>query len=129
MPELTFKGKLLKRVVKHSLSVKRKIPYEDEYTDDMGVWLVKDQGIYVMAPTHEERDKDEKGHTVVCYANGYRGDIDDDTLWDRTHAVSGDDFAEFIPLGEEMVERILEADNRANALKINLFESSILVEA
>ncbi len=129
MTELTFKGKLLKRVVKHSLSVKRKIPYEDEHTDEMGVWLVKDDGIYVMAPTHKERDKDEKGHTVVCYANGYRGDIDDDTLWDRTHAVSGDDFVEFIPLGEEMVERILEADNRANALKINLFESSILVEA
>ena len=129
MPELTFKGKLLKRVVKHSLSVKRKIPYVDEYTDDMGVWLVKDQGIYVMAPTHEERDKDEKGHTFVCDANGYRGEVEDDTLWDRTHAVSGDDFAEFIPLGEEMVERILQADNRAHALKINLFESSILVEA
>ena len=62
----------------------------------------------------------------MCYANGYRGDIDDDTLWDRTHAVSGDDFAESILLGEEMVELILKADNRAHALKINLFESSIL---
>ena len=128
MTKLNFKGELLKRVVKHSLSVKRKIPYVEEYTNDMGVWLVKDDGIYVMAPTHEERDRDESGHTIVCYANGYRANPDDDTLWDRTHAVSGDDFAEFIPLSKKMVARILEASNRANALSITLLEDSIIVE-
>ena len=128
MTKLNFKGALLKRVVKHSLSVKRKIPYVDEYTDDMGVWLVKDDGIYVMAPTHEERDRDENGHTIVCYANGYRANPDDDTLWDRTYAVSRDDFAEFIPLNKKMVARILEASNRANALSITLLEDSIIVE-
>ena len=65
MTKLNFKGELLKRVVKHSLSVKRKIPYVDEYTNDVGVWLVKDDGIYVMAPTHEERDRDERAHHCV----------------------------------------------------------------
>lgn len=128
MTKLNFKGELLKRVVKHSLSVKRKIPYVEEYTDDMGVWLVKDDGIYVMAPTHEECDRDESGHTIVCYANGYRANPDDDTLWDRTYAVSRDDFAEFIPLSKKMVARILEASNRANALSITLLEDSIIVE-
>ena len=69
-----------------------------------------------------------KGHTIVCYANGYRANPDDDTLWDRTYAVSRDDFAEFIPLNKKMVARILEASNRANALSITLFEDSMTVE-
>ena len=38
----------------------RKIPYVKEYTDDMGLWLVKDHGIYLMSPT-DEKFTDAKG--------------------------------------------------------------------
>ncbi len=123
MTALHFKGELLKRVVKHSQKVKRKIPYEDKYTKKMGVWLVKDHGIYLMAPTHEERDRDENGHTVVCYAQGFSPKVED--LWHKTYAVSRDDFAEFIPLNREQVADILGAPNRQKALTIKLTETQI----
>ena len=125
MTRLHFKSDTLKRVVKHSQKVERKIPYVDEYTDDMGVWLVKDEGIYVMAPTHEERDRDENGKTVVCYAQGFSPNVKD--LWNKTHAVSGDDFAEFIPLNSEQVADILGAPDGRKALTIKLTKTEIAV--
>ncbi len=123
MTALHFKGELLKRVVKHSQKVKRKIPYENKYTKKMGVWLVKDHGIYLMAPTDEQRDRDENGHTVVCYAQGFSPKVED--LWHKTYAVSRDDFAEFIPLNREQVADILGAPNRQKALTIKLTETQI----
>ena len=123
MTRLHFKNDTLKRVVQHSQKVKRKIPYEDKYTKDMGVWLVKDDGIYLMAPTHEERDKDENGKTVVCYAQGFSPSVPN--LWDKTHAVSGDDFAEFIPLNDEQVADILAAPKGQKGLTIKLTETQI----
>ena len=129
MTRLHFKNNApyspLKRVVQHSQKVKRKIPYEDKYTKKMGVWLVKDDGIYLMAPTHEERDKDENGKTVVCYAQGFSPNVKD--LWDKTHAVSGDDFAEFIPLNDEQVADILAAPKGQKGLTIGLTETEISV--
>ncbi len=125
MTRLHFKGKLLKRVVEHSQKVKRKIPYTNTYTDKMGVELVKDHGIYLMAPTQEERDKDENGKTVVCYAQGFSPKVQD--LWDKTYAVSRDDFAEFIPLNDEQVADILAAPNAQKGLTIKLTETEIAV--
>lgn len=123
MTRLHFKGELLKRVVEHSQKVKRKIPYEDEYTKDMGVWLVKDEGIYLMAPTHEERDRDENGKTVVCYAQGFSPNVKD--LWNKTYAVSRDDFAEFIPLNDEQVADIFAAPKGQKGLTIKFTETQI----
>jgi len=123
MTRLHFKNDTLKRVVQHSQKVKRKIPYEDNYTKDMGVWLVKDNGIYLMAPTHEERDRDENGKTVVCYAEGFSPSVPN--LWDKTHAVSRDDFAEFIPLNREQVADILAAPKGQKGLTIKLTETQI----
>ena len=34
-------------------------------------------------------------------------DDDEDDLWERTHEVSGDDFAEFIPLSKEQYQHLL----------------------
>ena len=123
MTRLHFKNYTLKRVVQHSQKVKRKIPYEDKYTKKMGVWLVKDEGIYLMAPTHEERDRDENGHTVVCYAEGFSPKVED--LWNKTYAVSRDDFAEFIPLNREQVADILAAPKGKRGLTIELTETQI----
>jgi len=123
MTALHFKGEPLKRVVEHSQKVRRKIPYEDKYTKKMGVWLVKDHGIYLMAPTDEERDRDENGHTVVCYAQGFSPKVED--LWHKTYAVSPDDFAEFIPLNGEQVADILAAPKNKKALTIKLTETQI----
>tara|TARA_Y100000114_G_scaffold4854_1_gene4014 strand:- start:330 stop:737 length:408 start_codon:yes stop_codon:yes gene_type:complete len=123
MTRLHFKNDTLKRVVQHSQKVKRKIPYEDKYTKKMGVWLVKDEGIYLMAPTHEERDRDENGHTVVCYAEGFSPKVED--LWNKTYAVSRDDFAEFIPLNREQVADILAAPKGKRGLTIELTETQI----
>ena len=125
MTRLHFKNDTLKRVVQHSQKVKRKIPYEDNYTKDMGVWLVKDEGIYLMAPTHEERDRDENGKTVVCYAEGFSPNVKD--LWNKTYAVSRDDFAEFIPLNREQVADILAAPKGKKGLTIKLTETQIAV--
>ena len=123
MTRLHFKNDTLKRVVQHSQKVKRKIPYEDNYTKDMGVWLVKDEGIYLMAPTHEERDRDENGKTVDCYAEGFSPNVKD--LWNKTYAVSRDDFAEFIPLNDEQVADILAAPKGQKGLTIKLTETQI----
>ena len=125
MTRLHFKNDTLKRVVQHSQKVKRKIPYEDKYTKDMGVWLVKDEGIYLMAPTDEERDKDANGKTVVCYAEGFSPKVED--LWHKTYAVSRDDFAEFIPLNREQVADILGAPDGQKALTIKLTDTEIAV--
>ena len=127
MTALHFKNNVpysqLKRIVQHSQKVKRKIPYEDKYTKDMGVWLVKDHGIYLMAPTDEERDIDENGHTVVCYAEGFSPKVED--LWHKTYAVSRDDFAEFIPLNREQVADILATPRGKRGLTIKLTETQI----
>lgn len=85
----------------------RKIPYVKEYTDDMGLWLVKDHGIYLMSPT-DERFVDKKGtKNQVVYAKGYKPTkANRDTLWYKTYDVSRDDFAEFFPLEPQQVKRV-----------------------
>jgi hypothetical protein len=102
MHRLKFKSKEFARMIDWMTEHKRKIPYVDETTEDYGLWLVKDDGIYVMSPS-AERDTDGDGVHVI-YANGFHRDEED--IWDKTHAVSGDDFAEFIPLDWEQVKRV-----------------------
>jgi hypothetical protein len=101
----------------------RKIPYVDETTDEYGLWLVKDHGIYVMSPS-KERDLTKDDHTHVIYAQGYSPKVGDD-LWDKTHAVSGDDFAEFIPLDERQVARL----ENGGDLTIRLSETQLEIRA
>ena len=82
-------------MIDHMVKHDRKIPYVDETTDEYGLWLVKDEGIYLMAPTKErDLDGDERCH--VIYASGYSPKASN--LWEKTREVSRDDFAEFIPL-------------------------------
>jgi hypothetical protein len=108
----------------------RKKPYTKTTTKEFGVWLVKDEGIYVMSPTDKNfvfGKLEDGAKTTVVYAQGYKPTKDNfDTLWDKTHDVSGDDFAEFIPLQEDQVDRII---NQNGNLKIKLSETQLQIEA
>ena len=89
----------------------RRIPYSTTITNSQGLLLVKDEGIYLMSPT------DKKFRTVV-YARGYKPTkTNRDTLWDKTHDVSGDDFAEFVHLDAGQVARVL--DGGVITIKLN----------
>ena len=123
------KGTLSKLVAFASDHPRRK-PYTKTTTKEFGVWLVKDEGIYVMSPTDKNfvfGKLEDGAKTTVVYAQGYKPTKDNfDTLWDKTHDVSGDDFAEFIPLQEDQVDRII---NQNGNLKIKLSETQLQIEA
>ena len=108
MHKLIFKNDkagTLAKMLEHSNAHKRRIPYTKKETYDYGLWLVKDEGIYLMSPT-------EKPFETVVYARGYKPTkANRDTLWDKTHAVSGDDFAEFVRLNPNMVRRVLNGSD------------------
>ena len=97
-------------MMKHAKAHERKLPYSDETTKDQGLWLIKDDGIYLMSPTDKRfrsHGNLKAQHSTVAYANGYKPTkANRDTLWDKTHAISGDDFVEFLPLGEGQVTNI-----------------------
>ena len=121
MTTLKFRSKEFKRMIQHMLKNERKIPYVDETTDEYGLWLVKDEGIYVMAPTWE-KDLVSKNRCHVIYARGYSPRVKD--LWEKTHAVSGDDFAEFITLGEDQMKRVAlfgELDIRLTETEVSVY--------
>ncbi|MYE82130.1 MAG: DUF3085 domain-containing protein [Gammaproteobacteria bacterium] len=65
------------------------------------LWLVKDEGIYLMSPgVHPEPEPgDRPARAPVAYASGFDPTRDDRmAVWDRARdAVGGDDFAEAIP--------------------------------
>jgi len=121
MHTLKFKSKEFARMINWMKTHERKIPYEDKTTAKYGLWLVKDDGIYVMSPS-AERDKDDDGVHVI-YADGFHRDEED--IWDKTHAVSGDDFAEFIPLSYDMMDRIEKSGN----LTIRISETELEIRA
>jgi len=121
MHTLKFKSKEFARMLNWMKTHERKIPYEDKTTPRYGLWLVKDDGIYVMSPS-AERDKDGDGVHVI-YADGFHRDEED--IWDKTHAVSGDDFAEFIPLSYDMMDRIEKSGN----LTIRISETELEIRA
>ena len=111
--KLVFWSKDLAPMMKHAMAHDRRLPYSDETTEDQGLWLIKDDGIYLMSPTDKRfrnawANKSLKPeHSTVVYANGYKpSKANRDTLWDKTHAISGDDFTEFLPLVEGQVTNI-----------------------
>jgi|TARA_R100001510_G_C7615312_1_gene177663 hypothetical protein len=116
MHKLTFKSnKTLRSLARETLFAKEfKIAYRDKTTQDRQFWLVKDEGIYVMNCYLKDGKRKVKH---VVYASGYNPKYDkNDDLWDRTHAVSGDDFVENIPLDISALIRLRDGGN----LTINL---------
>ena len=96
-------------MVEWSKTHRRRIPYTKDYTDDLGLWLVKDDGIYLMASTDENYVNQKGVINTVVYARGYKPTkANRETLWHKTHAVSGDDFAEFINLTPDQTTRVMK---------------------
>lgn len=122
MANLKFRSKEFARMIDHMVKHDRKVPYVDETTNEYGLWLVKDEGIYLMSPS-SERDIISENRCHVIYARGYSPRVKD--LWEKTHAVSGDDFAEFIPLSEQQMMRV----RRNGELDIRLTETEVSVYA
>ena len=119
------KAGTLVKMMEHSNTHKRRIPYTKDETEDQGLWLVKDEGIYLMSPTSENFTMTDDVNTVI-YARGYKPTKENcDTLWDKTHAVSGDDFVEFIRLTPNMVRNVLGGSE----ITIELSENQLAVTA
>mgnify|MGYP003128882744 FL=1 len=83
-----------------------KTAYEQKYTSNKSLWLVKDEGIYLMncyKKTEEFLKKD-----FVVYARGFNPNtLDRELVWDRSYEISRDDFAENIPLNATMIKDIV----------------------
>lgn len=125
MARLNFKGgKALGKLAMDTLLSKQfKKAYLDETTEQKQFWLVKDEGIYIM---NCDMKKGERKARHVIYADGFDPSNDPhDDLWDRTHQISGDDFAENIALENSQLIRLKNGGD----LTINLDEKYIEVIA
>ncbi len=68
------------------------------------LWLVKDQGIYLMTSAKLEKLPDDYSH--VCYAEGFEPDAPG--WWEKCRAaVGGDDFVESFHFTSEIKEGIM----------------------
>jgi len=123
--KLTFKpSKKLKSLARETLFAKEfKIAYRDKTTKERSFWLVKDEGIYVMN-CYLKDGKRKVEHVVYAQRYNPKYDLKGD-LWDRTHEVSGDDFAENIPLGISQLNRLRDG----GSLTINLSDNYLEVIA
>ena len=87
-------------------ATKFKTAFEQKYTSNRSLWLVKDEGIYLMncyKKTEEFLKKD-----FVVYARGFNPKtLDRGLVWDRAREISRDDFAENIPLNATMIKNIV----------------------
>jgi len=129
MTKLTFKNdkaNTLADMLRWANGHERLIPYTQDPTEEYGFWLVKDEGIYLMSPTTDIFKTNEGDINTVVYARGYKPTkANRDTLWDKTHDVSADDFAVFIPLETDQMARIL----RGGDITIKLNETNLEVMA
>ena len=114
MTMLTFKSKEFPRMLEFMRNHDRKIPY-GETTKDFGLHLVKDSGIYLMAGTVQADWMEHLKTCHVIYAQGFSPKTKD--RWEKCRdAVGGDDFVEWIPLNNKMVNMLA----RSGHMKIRL---------
>jgi len=126
MTTLTFNSnKNLKSLARETLSSKVfHQPYTQETTEQRGIFLVKDEGIYIM-DAYADKHPDSYNRRVI-YASGYNPKHDKyGDLWDRTYAVSRDDFGEFVPMDEDALIRIM----RGGKITIKLTPTMLEVRA
>ena len=95
------------------------------------LWLVKDEGIYLMSPgIHPDAEPQQRpARAPVAYASGFDPTRDDRmAVWDRARdAVGGDDFAEAVPL--EWVDAALAARAPAFVLDFGADAIGLLLPA
>ena len=126
MTTLTFNSnKELKSLARETLSSNEfHQPYTKETTTEKGIFLVKDEGIYIM-DAYADKHPDSYNRRVI-YASGYNPKHDKyGDLWDRTYAVSRDDFGEFVPMDDDALIRII----RGGKITIKLTPTMLEVKA
>ena len=83
-----------------------KTAFEQKYTSNKSLWLVKDEGIYLM--NCYKKDTEFLKKDFVVYARGFNPNtLDRGLVWDRAREISRDDFAENIPLNATMIKNIV----------------------
>jgi hypothetical protein len=95
---LRFKMAEVRKQIEHA---RTSATHKKSWGQEVGaqLWLVKDDGIYLMSNGDPHPTKGEKSLSVV-YAKGYDPEKDQD-VWDKSReAVSGDDFVEHLSLAE-----------------------------
>lgn len=116
---LHFDRKMVKRLVEHSKAApKHRTLYGVATTDAPGLWLVGDQGVYLMSNGEPGLMKPGgKGH-VVCYANECNpGKLAFDEWWAaKRSSFGGDDGCEFLPATD--LEKMLATQKRTVALDV-----------
>ena len=128
MHTLNFNSnKSLKSLARETLKAETfRQPYTNKTTKEKGVYLVKDEGIYLMNAFDSNNDKTPKQNGFVVYASGFNPKYDKyGDLWDRTYVISHDDFAEFVPMDEDQLKRVAEG----GIIKIDLSPSTLTVWA
>lgn len=129
MSKLKFKSckALVKLAERTLISDKFKIAYSKETEEEKSFFLVKDEGIYVMnAYLKKAGDGTPKECGTVAYAESFDpSDDPNDDLWDRTHDISGDDFAFNLYLNDRQLINLV----RGGDLTVNLKEDCYEVTA
>ena len=83
-----------------------KTEFEQKYTSNKSLWLVKDEGIYLM--NCYKKDTEFLKKDFVVYARGFNPNtLDRELVWNRSYEISRDDFAENIPLNATMIKNIV----------------------
>lgn len=111
MSVCVFKTKELKRCIEHALNSKVwQMGYAVELAAAPGLFLVHDEGVYLMS-NGEPGDVDSgEMRLYVAYAQGCNPDKDDD-WWDTARElVGGDDFADIIVIKPEWLKACDEFD-------------------
>tara|TARA_R110000824_G_scaffold365501_1_gene554006 strand:- start:1242 stop:1631 length:390 start_codon:yes stop_codon:yes gene_type:complete len=108
MHTLKFKNNAdLRKLAQQTLKRKKfKLPYTSETTSKKGVYLVKDDGIYLMNAFWLGEGTTPNAQGFVIYAEGYDPSTNKNVWQDSRDAVGGDDFGEFVEMSSLMLASI-----------------------
>lgn len=97
MARFVFDATKVLELVEHSKTGERQWAYGiGKGTPKPGLFLVKDQGVYVLSNAKLGKDQTPSNTGMIAYANGYGANAD----WDKVRdAAGGDDFAENVEIG------------------------------
>lgn len=109
----------LLRIIAHSKAHPCRKPYSNEASGP-GLFLVKDEGVYLMSAASEPlRVAEGSQSSVVAYAVGHDPKQDDCWEYDR-EVCGGDDFGEFIDIADLEKQHSLEGDVSRLGLAISI---------
>lgn len=110
----------LLRIIAHSKANACREPYTGKAAD-AGLFLVKDEGVYLMSAANESLKREDGKGNVVAYAVGH--DPREGETWEADRAVcGGDDFAEFLP-----VKGAFESAKENDRIEVRLNKRSISI--